>query len=504
MSRSDHDEVHARATRPAAFALALPLVLAAAAGIAMSVGRHGPGPGPAGDAAPASGQAGPSATPEAGGPGASPVPGDDGTAPEAAGDEAATAGPDGTASPEATVDPDNPFDLVSPGTPIDAAAAAPFALLLPDSEFVYGPTLYGFDTVDYVAEQAGFLSRHLEVVDGQTLIGGQIVERVARDYSIGPRMLLAIVEMRSGWVSQAQPPRTTDPLATGVGGTPSALYNGLADAAEALQALYYAHRLEGVRAFPLGGGRSASVSARNPGTWALTAWLSRGVAPEAWPGLEAQSRFWTAWVSLFGEDPYAFQTTETLPPGPLRSPLRLPFADGATWYFVEGPASPRGAGAARASVGFAPPPAQAGGCLPSVEPVLAVADGRIVRSGDGGVALDLDTDDFEGSGWVLVYRHLIPEGRVAAGTRVSAGDRLGFPGCVDGESDLNQIRIARKHNGEWVPADRADSPWVLGGWIVTPGAQEGQGAMTLPGLGQRSSNPTKSDPVNGIAALPGR
>lgn len=421
-------------------------------------------------------------------------------------DPADTVTADGTATAEGDpaddFDPENPFDLARPGSPINAAAASPFALLLPDSEFVFGPTLYRFDTVEFVNARAGFLSRHLELVDGQPLVGGQIVERVARDYSLGPRMLLAIIELRSGWVSQAQPLSTTEPLGAGSGS--GGLYGGLVEAAEDLQTLYYAHRIDGARAFPLGDGRSVTLIARNPGTWALTAWLSRGTPPEAWSGLEAQSRFWTAWTTLFSDDPYSYQTTETMPPSPLRSPLKLPFSDGAIWYLVEGPASPRGAGAARASIGLAPPPAQAGGCLPSFEPVLAIADGRIIRSEDRGVVLDLDTDDFEGSGWTFVYRHLLPQGRVPAGTRVSAGDPLGFPTCADGEATLTQVRIARKYHGEWVPADRPDAPWVMGGWSIAPGAIPGQGSMTLPGLAQRQASPTKVDSVNGIAAVPGR
>ncbi len=524
MSRPDHYARHAGAKSISRFSSRLSgmcwsamergaiLLIVIALCTAIAVGDASPFANPAGLASaslPAQGAAEPAANPAQATPPADHTPVstiDPGATPEAetgAADSGETIEGEEIA-PTDTFDPTNPFDLTNPGTSINAAAASPYGLLLPDSEFVYGPTLYGFDTVEFVNSKAGFLSRHLEIVEGQTLIGGQIVERVALDYSLGPRMLLTIIELRSGWVTQAQPALTTDPLKTGAGGGPSALYNGLVEAAEVLQTLYYANRLDDVRTFPLGDGQSVTLIARNPGTWAISAWLSRGVNAETWGGLEAQSRFWTAWAGLFGDDPYANQTTEILPPGALRSPLRLPFTDGAIWYFAEGPTSPRGAGAARASVAFAPPPAQAGGCLQSFEPVLAVAGGNVIRSEDRGVVLDLDTDEFEGSGWNIVYRHINPEGRVGAGTRVSAGDLLGYPACIDGEAGLNRVRIARKYHGEWIPADRADSPWVMGGWIITQGALPGQGSMTLPGLAQRQNSLIKSDPVNGIAALPGR
>jgi murein DD-endopeptidase MepM/ murein hydrolase activator NlpD len=85
--------------------------------------------------------------------------------------------------------------------------------------------------------------------------------------------------------------------------------------------------------------------------------------------------------------------------------------------------------------------------------VTAVADGYIVRAGDGSVVQDLDNDGYEQTGWTVLYMHIDSNERVEAGAYVYAGDRIGHPSCEGGISNATHLHIARRYNGEWIPAD---------------------------------------------------
>ncbi len=98
----------------------------------------------------------------------------------------------------------------------------------------------------------------------------------------------------------------------------------------------------------------------------------------------------------------------------------------------------------------------------------------MVRSNRGAVALDLDGDGNEGTGWVLLYMHLAPAGRVGVGTWLAQDAPVGHPSCEGGVSTGTHLHIARKYNGEWIPAEGA-LPLILDGWeaIARPGNYAG-------------------------------
>lgn len=384
-----------------------------------------------------------------------------------------------------------------PGEPIELGAAEPLGLIAPDSEVVYGPTLFGFDTAAFVAEAGGFLAGYSETVGGEVVRGADIVDRVANAYSVGPRVLLALIELRSGWLRAPSPQERIYPL----GGSVPGLYNGLLEAADALNAAYYGRRFESRDTLRLVDGRSVRVgSALNAGSFAVLAVLSSDVAPADWPALVAPSRFWAIWTELFGDEPLVFNSSPVqaavLPP----STLRLPFADGAVWYYVQGPASPRGRGGPRAAVAFAPPPGGAASCAPVAEWVVAAAAGTVVHSDPASVVVDSDGDGFAGSGWSVTYRHLALQDRAAVGLRVRAGDPIGHPSCSDGAEPMARVAIARRFNGEWVPSVLPAAPLVLDGWAAIPGALPGEGVLIHSGAAARQAALQKVDARNGIVA----
>jgi murein DD-endopeptidase MepM/ murein hydrolase activator NlpD len=104
----------------------------------------------------------------------------------------------------------------------------------------------------------------------------------------------------------------------------------------------------------------------------------------------------------------------------------------------------------------------------------------VVRSENGVVALDLDGDGLEQTGWVLVYMHLAAQERVAVGRRVQADEPLGHPSCEGGRTTGTHVHLARKYNGEWLAAD-GPLPLVLSGWVARPGAGSYDGTLEKEG-----------------------
>ncbi len=117
----------------------------------------------------------------------------------------------------------------------------------------------------------------------------------------------------------------------------------------------------------------------------------------------------------------------------------------------------------------------------SNEWVVAAADGLILRADQGEVIEDLDGDGFEQTGWVILYMHVESRDRVSAGAYVQAGDRLGHPSCEGGVSNGTHLHLARKYNGEWIPAD-GSLPFVMDGWVSAGTGAEYDGTMTRGGV----------------------
>jgi murein DD-endopeptidase MepM/ murein hydrolase activator NlpD len=358
--------------------------------------------------------------------------------------------------------------------------------VIPDSELVYGPGSMDFDVPAFVRAQGGYLNAYYEEVDEKTLTGGEVILRVAQDYSVNPRLLLALLEYQSGWVTQADPQLTPveypldlrDPWRKG-------LYRQLAWAANALNRGFYVWRVNGVATWVLADSSVVPISpVINAGTAAIQNYFSAFEGHTDWGRAVTAKGLYATYTTLFG-NPFSRAVEPLIPPELTQPNLQLPFEDARVWSFTGGPHGSWGSGSAWGALDFAPP-SEMLGCVSSDEWVTAMADGVIVRTGLGTVIQDLSgtdgsaPDGLEGTGWVILYMHIESRDRVAPGTFVRAGERIGHPSCEGGVSTGTHVHVARKYNGEWIPADQ-DLPFNLQGWISSGDGFEYNGYLTLGG-----------------------
>ncbi len=341
--------------------------------------------------------------------------------------------------------------------------------LLPDSEVIESPTSIDFNPVDFINQAGGYLASYHEQFNGQTLSGAQIVQRVARESSINPRLLLALLEFRSGWVTQKLPPTSsiTYPLGFRIPAW-QGLYREMIMAATHLNAGYYGWRSGALIEIQFSEGRRLRLNPeQNAGTIALQNLFARLYPTEtSWrEALYGAQNFYTLYQQLFGD---AWSRADTLgplfPPGVTQPELELPFPPGERWSFTGGPHPSWKTGSPRGAIDFAPVTGEPR-CAVSRAWVTASAPGVITRSERNVVALDLDGDGYEQTGWVLIYLHVADFERVAVGQRVAQDERIGHPSCEGGATTGTHIHLARKYNGEWIAADRP-LPFVLSGWQV--------------------------------------
>jgi LasA protease len=353
--------------------------------------------------------------------------------------------------------------------------------ILPDSELVYGPATVNFNTAQFIQDQGGYLARYREEVDKRELTGAQIVERISYEYSVNPRLILALIEYQSGWVTRAAPDPVTFDYPLGYqDGSRKGLYRQLAWAANNLNLGYYLWRVNGIGGWLSADGSIIPVDPSiNAGTAGVQLLFSLLYDRLSWDNAVSESGLFRLFSHLFGY-PFDYAVEPLLPPNLSQPTMQLPFEPGKAWSYTGGPHGGWGSGSAWAGLDFAPP-GPALGCVTSEEWVVAVADGVILRAGDGAVVQDLHGDGLEQTGWTVLYMHIETRDRVQPGAYVRAGERIGHPSCEGGFSTGTHLHLARRYNGEWIPADQ-DLPFVLDGWISRGAGREYNGYLDKDGI----------------------
>jgi murein DD-endopeptidase MepM/ murein hydrolase activator NlpD len=356
--------------------------------------------------------------------------------------------------------------------------------IIPDSAFVNGPSQIGFSAPAFVSAQSGWFGRYWTYAAGRDRTGAEIVDYVATHWSISPRLLLALLEYKSGALSETNAPvkkYILDFEQTIYAGATNLNYLQLVWAANTLNNGYYGWRSGKLTEFEAPDGTIIRPDPwLNAGTVALQYFFSRTESGDQYATSVGPAGFAETYERLFG-DPFA--DADVLIPGSLRQPeLSLPYRWRQIWSYTGGPHTAWGTGEPLAAIDFAPP-CDRPGCA-SLSPqtqVVAMADGLVARSGADGVVLDLDKDGDERTGWVLFYLHLAGSQRVVLGQTLKAGEPMGYPSSEGGEATGTHIHIARKYNGEWILAD-GPLAFNLGGWLAREGDDAYLGTLKRDGF----------------------
>jgi LasA protease len=351
--------------------------------------------------------------------------------------------------------------------------------ILPDSLFINGPAQVGFDTSIFVKEHPGWLNGYTEYAFGDNRTGAEIIDYVALNFSISPRLLLTLLEYQDGALTLPAMPEESREYPLGYPDWQhKGLYLQLVWAANLLNNGYYNWRIGALVEFDhLDGTQERPDPWQNAATVALQYYFSRLVDGDQYARAVAQDGIAQSYRNLFG-DPW-LAVVDHIPGSLVQPAFALPFLPGITWAYTGGPHTGFGVGEPLAAIDFAPG-ALTSGCTPTNEYATAVAPGVVARSDGATVILDLDGDGDERTGWVVFYFHIEPKDRVPVGKVLNTGDPIGHPSCEGGEATGTHVHIARKYNGEWMPADSI-IPFNLNGWVVHKGSVEYEVTLTKGG-----------------------
>ena len=369
----------------------------------------------------------------------------------------------------------NTDGLLASGIPLlipDAQFYAPYHQpVMADSLVIYGRNASSVDVLGIGLRAGGYLNQYTEYLFEGRFTGPEIVALVAVETSTDPRLLLAVLEYQSGWVYgwPAGAEEDMSPLnyeAVGVEG----LYEELQVAARELSRGYYGWREGNLQTLRFKDESQAAIHPElNAGSVAVQTLFAGFYTPASfYPSLYGENGFLVLYRQMFGDpSQLALEGGEVIPAGLVQPTLTLPFQPGLTWALTSGPHITWQIGTPRGAIDFAPRD-DLPGCIVSNAYAIASAPGLVVRSSRGAVAVDLDGDGNEGTGWVIIYMHLARDGRIADGSWVNTNDPLGYPSCEGGFSSGTHLHIARKYNGEWIGAS-GTVPFVMDGWLAVAG-----------------------------------
>jgi len=380
----------------------------------------------------------------------------------------------------------DPDELIPPNTILlvpkapEGELRSPAHHIIPDSEIVFGPSSIGFNTEEYVNNQAGFLSTYKEyILSGGWTTGAKAVERLALENSLSPRIILAIIEYESHWVLGQPTNLAQDEYPLGkIDYHWRGLFRQLMWASGSLSEGYYRWRSGDLNEITFTDGSSIRLSPfLNAGSAAIQYYFAQTHTRIEWEQAIGPNGFPALYAQMYGptwERASAFEPT--IHNGLAQPELSLPFEPGKVWAYISGPHSAWEKQGALAALDLAPSATESG-CVKNDAWVLAPAAGEVVRTAPGVVMLDLDGDGYEQTGWVILFLHIRSDGKAEKGQKLNKNDYIGHASCEGGVSTGTHIHIARKYNGEWILAD-GPLPFNMDGWTAHNGDAPYKGTLT--------------------------
>ncbi len=271
--------------------------------------------------------------------------------------------------------------------------------IIPDSELVRGPYSVRFQIESFINNQPGFLKEYEVEIEGEMMGSAEIISRISQDYSVNPRLLLALIEHQSGWLTSKNDQDIPYPLDYREAGYEGLFYQ-LAWTADELNRGYYLWKVKGVGSWTLKDGVNVPIDPTiNAGTAGVQNFFAQVLPHQEWTSAVSEEGLVNTYIQLFGY-PFDFTFFPLIPDGLIQPQLQLPFEDDVTWLFSGGPHGGWDTGSAWAALDFAPE-AKDLGCQPSNHWVVAVADGIITRSDHGAVVQSIDGDPYDQTGWSI-------------------------------------------------------------------------------------------------------
>ncbi len=201
----------------------------------------------------------------------------------------------------------------------------------------------------------GYLTRYQEYIAGEMRPGPEVLALAARDNSVNPRLLLALLEYQSGWVTNPTRPSgdqwkypmgRIDPGEAG-------LYRQLTWAANELGNGYYGWRAGTLTEIRLRDGiRLRLAPELNAGTIALQWYFGLHDNTQKWAVDIGPDGLMGTYQKLFGDPEDYFHPLYE--PGLEQPEMILPFLPGHIWSFTGGPHGAWEREAAWAALDFAP------------------------------------------------------------------------------------------------------------------------------------------------------
>lgn len=367
--------------------------------------------------------------------------------------------------------------------------------IIPDSAFIYGPSSIDVDIESVIANSDGWLKDYSEPRLNGVLSAAEILTEVSGHFSISPMVFLTFLEVYASGLSDPEMPNT--PYILGYeSDSHKGVYMQTVWLANQLNNAYYRWRNGTLNEFEFPDGQIERPDPwLNASTVAIHVVLSTMVDHEQYLELVNQGGFDKVYSDTFG-DPWLLDKPHI--PVSLQQPyFTLPFASGRVWNYTGGPHAGWGDGMPFAAIDFAPSGIKS--CQNSDDWVTAIADGLVLKSERGEVLIDMDMDGYQQTGWVVFYLHLRSTDRIATGSVVKQGDRIGHPSCEGGTSTGTHVHMARLYNGEWMLADGA-VPFDLDGWVTHSSGSVYNGTMKKYSEEIRSSS--KAENFSAIEAEP--
>lgn len=339
--------------------------------------------------------------------------------------------------------------------------------IIPDSAFVYGPDVVDFDLPAFLDLTPGWFKHYKVQIQEKNRDAAGMINYYAENYSINPKLLIALIEYQTGALSNPQRDASREAAFLGFENDHEGVSLQVSFVAELLNDGFYRYQMGELTSITHLSGVLENIDPwQNPATVALQHYFALFLDGEDYLRAIGPDGLAKTFRALFG-DPW--QRNTTVIPGGLTQPrFILPFSPGTVWAYTGGPHTGWGELKPYAAIDFAPPlPTQ--GCVETEQYALAVADGIVARTDPGTVILDLDGDGDERTGWTILYLHIAAEGRVRVGTVVKQGDRIGHPSCEGGIATGTHVHLARRYNGQWISAADQVLPFNLEGWIPVEG-----------------------------------